>query len=86
MKYFLTSGIYLFLTLSATLMIQHAEANVEQAIKFAEEKILVLELHMEHCEEEGYNNGLIMDYQYHNGYVHGARDAYNNMLRKIDQN
>jgi len=60
--------------------------DVEQAIKFAEEKILVLELHMEHCEEEGYNNGLIMNYQYHNGYVHGARDAYQNMLKKIDQN
>ena len=86
MKIFLASGISLFLTLSATLTPQISHATVEDAKKLAEEQVLVLELHMAHCEEEGYNNGLIMDYQYHNGYVHGARDAYRNMLKMIDQN
>jgi hypothetical protein len=85
MKIFLASGIYLFLTLSASLIIQPIEATVEDAKKLAIEQISVLEAHMFQCEEEGYNNGLIMDYQYHNGYIHGARDAYDNMLKKIAQ-
>jgi len=66
-------------------MFNNLSADVDKAIAYAEEKILVLELHMYDCEEEGYNNALIMDYQYHNGYVHGARDAYKNMLKKIEQ-
>jgi len=76
MNKFLTSLFFI-------ICIQCAYATTEDAIKFAEEKILVFELHMEHCEEMGYNNGLVMDYQYHNGYMHGARDAYQNMLKKI---
>ncbi len=83
MKMFLASGIYLFLALSASLMPQIIHATVLDAKKLAIEQISVLEAHMITCEEEGFNNDLIMDYQYHNGYVHGSRDAYQNMLKKI---
>lgn len=79
MKILLASAIAIIFTTSAY-------ATIEDAKKLAEEQILVLELHMHHCEEEGYNNDLVMGYQYHNGYVHGARDAYQNMLNKIDKN
>ncbi len=78
MKIFLASIVSIIFTTSIC-------ATVADAIKLAEEQLIVLELHMEYCEEEGYNNGLVMDYQYHNGYVHGARDAYSNMIKKIAQ-
>jgi len=77
MKIFLSIFFILPVFLSAT---------IEDAQSFADEQIKVFEAHMMHCEEEGYNNNLVMDYQYHNGYVHGARDAYKNMLKKIEQN
>jgi len=79
MKKILITFCFLFLN-SVNLM-----ANVDDAKEFAKEKVLVLNNHMMHCEEEGYNNNLVMDYQYHNGYIHGARDAYQNMLDKLDQ-
>lgn len=78
MKIFLASAIAIILTTSIF-------ATVEDATKLAMEQISVLEAHMITCEYEGYNNGLIIDYRYHNGYVHGARDAYINILKKINQ-
>jgi hypothetical protein len=84
MKKLLASGMFVFLMLNSVFMPQMGHANVEDAQDMAEEMVFVFEKHMQHCEEEGYNHGLIMDYQYHNGYVHGARDAYSNMLKWID--
>ncbi len=85
MKKLLASGIYIFLTLIATLIPQTSQATVDEAKEYAKQRIFSLEIYMMDCEEEGYNHGLVMDYQYHNGYVHGSRDAYQNILNKIDQ-
>ncbi len=85
MKKFIASGMYVFFALSAIFMPKIVEATVEDAKKFAEEKILIYELHIHMCEEQGCNDGFIMDYRYQSGYIHGACDAYINMIKKIDQ-
>ena len=78
MKIFLASIVSIIFTTSIF-------ATVEDAKKLAEEQILVFKLHMQRCEDEGFDNGLVHDYAYHSGYIHGACEAYINMLKKIDQ-
>jgi hypothetical protein len=85
MKNLYARAIFVFLMLSAFFTPQIIQATVEDARNLAEEMILVYKNHLNKLEDINFINQPIPEYQFHIGYVNGAKDAYTNMIKMIEK-